>query len=457
MLPFDINAPKATRQSVDREIKPLTGIGPAFKADPIGFLKRFSDAYGPIAESTLLGRRVILTTDPAIIQGVLRTQAKHFTKGREYDALRFVLGDGLLTSEGSFHRHQRKLSQGAFHHRKITDLVPVMQQTTVEWINRLPAISGPFDIRSHMSDLALSILNSTLLKSNQTELQQTIGDPLEYLLEDANDRIGNLVNLPRWVPTPHHLRLAEHRRTLNGVVDRIIAERKQSDTKQDDVLQALVDSQDEDSGERMSSEQLRFEVMTLFLAGHETTANALSWTLWLLTLNREVLGQLQDEIDSTIGQAPITADDLTRMPYLQAVFKEGLRMYPPAWAISRRAKQAVELPGLSLDKGDSLLISPLISHYREDLWDSPYQFEPRRFMDKERSYDRGTYFPFGDGPRVCIGSHFATLEGSVALATILQQFDISSEVAHIPPLPLITMRPGAEVLIKFTQRHDRKL
>jgi len=448
-------APFSWRDRRDWNLPPgprgLPWIGPAGgpMRDPLVLLPRmreeFGDAFGFRAGNWWLN----VVCHPDHVQRVLQDNQKNYNKATKgYNVLRVALGDGLLTAEGESWLRNRRLAQPAFHRQRIRALADRMTAAAgdVQTAWRSHAARGEVvDVADEMMDVTLRIVCETVLGTESGDLTERVGPAVTILLREANARINAVPELPVHWPLPSHLRIRRALATLDEVVDGIIAARRRrydaGDGAGEDLLGLLMDAVDADSGGRMDDRQLRDEVMTMFLAGHETTAHLMAWTFMLLSSHPAVANDLRDEARAALGGAPATVADFDRLPLTEAVIQESLRLYPPAWIIGRAAIEDDEIGGFDVPAGTVVLTPAWVTHRHPDFWDNPEGFDPSRFLNAGPQH-RWSYFPFGGGPRLCIGQGFALVEAKILLATLIQDVAADLVPGHIPiPEPLITLRP----------------
>ena len=410
--------------------------------DPLGFFSALRRDYGRFVHYRVGPRRVWFLADPDLVQDVLVKNARSFIKDQGLESTKPLLGEGLLTSEGEFHRRQRRLAQPAFHHGRIAAYGAIMVEHALRAVERFRD-GGTIDFVPEMMRLALGIVGKTLFDSDVASDADTVARALGVAMDTFT-----LARVPFWrlllyLPVPSTLRFARARRELDEVVYRLIREHRASGRDRGDLLSMLLLAQDVEGGTGgMSDRQLRDEAMTILLAGHETTAVALAWTFYLLSQHRDIEGALHDELDSVLRGAPPAAADVRKLPYTVMVLSEAMRLYPPAWAIGRRASEAVSLAGHELRRGDAAVMSQWVVHRDPELWPEPLRFDPLRFEPaRSAARHRFAYFPFGGGPRVCIGDGFAWLAGTLLLATIAQRWRFDLAPGHrVVPLPRVTLR-----------------
>ena len=321
-----------------------------------------------------------------------------------------------------------------------------------DWARR----AGPFDVARDMMKLTLEIVQLTLLGvSSSAEEADQVGDAVGVVLEEINQRFNRLINPPANLPVIGNREFVRSVALLDRIVGRMITERRESGPG-DDLLSMLLEARDEETGEGMDDRQLRDEVMTIFLAGHETTANALSWTYYLLGKNPHAARRMYAELDEVLGRGETsrrpTMEDLRALPYTRAVFEESMRLYPPAWILARSPIEDELLDGYHLPAQSRLFISPYVLHRHPDFWEDPEGFDPERFLgERKAKQHKFAYMPFGGGPRFCIGQSFAMMEGVLVLATLSRRFHLSLTPGHaVVPEALVTLRPkhGIQVVAR---------
>lgn len=386
---------------------------------------------------------------PDHVQHVLHDRHRNFNKDtRGYHVLQLVLGQGLLTADGDTWLANRRLAQPAFHRARIQALSHAMSRAAedllVRWKN-LAHQRATVDVAAEMMRVTLRIVCETVLGVTAQESAGEVAPALTVVLRETEARIHHLVDVPEEWPTPSNRRLREATATLDRMVEGIIQARRarvvSGESSGDDLLGLLMAAQDADTGARMNDRQLRDEVMTMFLAGHETTANLLAWTFSHLGRHPALARALRDETHARLGGRAATMEDFEHLPLTDAILQESLRLSPPAWIIDRNAIEDDVIGGYDVPAGTTVLISPWMTHRHPDFWDHPLGFDPFRFLD-HRPTHRWAFFPFGGGPRLCIGQHFALVEARILLATLAQSVLTELLPGHEPePEPVITMRP----------------
>ncbi len=437
---------------------PLLGHARALRSDPLHFLEAQAQAHGDVVRVDAGLASLVLLAHPDGVRHVLQEHARHYTKqSRGFAVLRELLGQGLLTSEGGAWLRQRRLAQPAFHRQRLEGFARLMVDAASDLASELEARARratPFDVAEDATRLTLRIASTTLFGTDVSGASHDIAEALGRVQVTAYKWLTQPAPLPRWLPLPAHRRFARDHDTLDRVVRGIIEARRRDGGAHHDLLQILMEAHDADTGERMSDAQLRDEVLTLLLAGHETTANALSWTLMLLSQHPAVRRELEAELARELGGRTPSPGDLPRLALTRRVVDESLRLYPPAWSFSRVALQDDVIGGFRIPRGTYVLLSPWVTHRHPDVWENPEGFDPDRFLpEREQERPRFAWFPFGGGPRQCIGSQFALMELVLVLATLLQRVRLDLTPGQdIRPTAAITLRPRPGIRMTATQR-----
>jgi cytochrome P450 len=434
-----------TRPARLRVGAPIVGNLLAMARDRLWLMEKASAVRGGICEISMGGGPIVVVSQPDLVHEVLVTKADSFVKGTSFRFLRPILGDGLLTSEHELHRRQRKLMAPAFAHRRIA----AYADTMAAYAERAQAGWGDgarIDLADAMMRLTLEIAGKTLLDADVDQNASAVGAAVSLLMHRVNARMSTPLS-SLLAPASRDASVRGAIATLDDVILRIIGERRASRTDTGDLLSMLLAAQEEGTGEGMSDRQVRDEVMTIFLAGHETTANALSWAFYLLARHPEAYQRLRREATTVLGGRAATAEDLPRLGYALQAFKETLRLYPPAYLTSRLSVTDVEIGGYRVAAGVDVVANICSMQRRPEYFPDPDAFIPDRFEPSaEKSLPRGAYLPFGGGARVCIGNNFALMEGQIVLATLAQR--VSFSLVGTEPIarePLITLRPRGGV------------
>jgi cytochrome P450 len=425
---------------------PIFGVVPSLRREGPAFLQRMTREYGDVVYLPTAGQEVYFLNHPDFAREVLVTQQHKFKKSRMLERARVLLGNGLLTSEGAEHRRHRRLVQPAFHRDRLVGYAETMIARACaareQWQN-----GEVYDMSQEMMRLTLDIVSRTLFSTEVASQADEIALALKDVFALFDMILMTYSEYLEKLPLPQMKRFHAAKARLDRVIYGIILERRASGRDTGDLLSMLLLAQDEegpnDQGKTsLSDEQVRDEVLTLFLAGHETTANALTWGWYLLSQNPDAAERMHAEIDQVLGGRAPSLEDLPRLPYTSGVFAETLRLYPPAWAIGRRALEDIELGGFLIPARCVVLLSPYVTH-RDPRWFSePDSFRPERWLTEDTARPKFAYFPFGGGARVCIGERFAGMEGVLLLAVIAQKWTFAHQPGHkVQPQAQITLRP----------------
>jgi len=422
---------------------PLAGVAFQLRRDPLAGMRRIAREYGDIVRFQVMMQERILLNHPDWINQVLVIQQNKFHKSELTRRITVrMLGQGLLISEGEFWRRQRRLVQPAFHRNRVNDyaatMLEIAQAHIREWRD-----GEERNIAQEMTSLTLDIAVRTLFGTTLPGESRQVGQAMTFLMRYSLRRQRLPFRIPENWPTPANRRADRELEFMDSLVYRIISERRAEGNcnHHSDLLALLMNAMDDD-GSQMTPQQLHDETMTLFLAGHETTAQMLAWTWYALSQNPVAEARLHEELRGVLGSRPIEAADFPRLPYLQAVMNEVLRLYPPAYIMAREAVEPCEIGGYELRPGSTIIFSQWVMHRDERFYDNPEAFRPERWL--EGLMDRlpaGAYFPFGDGPRRCIGQGFALLEAAIVIATLAQKFRFKLVPGHpVVAEPLVTLR-----------------
>jgi cytochrome P450 len=439
-------------------LHPLQSVIRELRRDPLGLYLRTQREYGDVVRLRLFGPVYLyLVSHPDGVKHVLLSNYRNYPKGFISDVLKPGLGEGLLTSEGELWFRQRRLMQPAFHRERLVALVPMMTDAIEKLIERWKpwACSGqPFNVATEMSRLTLGIVSHALFGLDVSGEASIVGQALDITNAHATYRYYHPFAAPPWVPTRRNRRAVQALRMLDAIVHQIIAKRRGMGEEQGDLLDMLFAARDEETGVGMNDKQIRDEVMTILLAGHDTSANALAWTWYLLAQHPEIEQKLHTEVIDVLGGRMPMYEDLPKLPYTRMVLDESLRLYPPAWATARQAKTDDEIGGYHIPARAPVTISQYITHRHPAFWDDPETFDPERFSP-ERSAKRPkfAYFPFSGGPRQCIGNNFALLETQLILAAVVQRYHMQLVPDHPIELEaMINLRPRYGVMVTLHER-----
>jgi cytochrome P450 len=418
--------------------------------DKLTAVTRYAREYGDLVALRLGPMRLILVSDPDLIEQVFVSRAREFNKGAIEQLVRPSVGNGILLSEGDYWKRQRRMVAPPFHRQKLAGYGEVMVGIT----DRMTSGFADGEVRDMFpvtTNIALAVAAKTMFAVEVDRDADGLGEALTAMMRAVNARVNAAVPLPDFVPTPTMLRLKRARAKLDTVLYRAIAERRAAATPGDDLLSLLLSVRDEDDGKGMTDLQLRDEAMTLFIAGFETTAISLSWIIHVLSTHPEVATQLHEQVRSVVGDRLPRFEDLPRLPYLERVIKETLRLYPPAWGIDRTPVSELELGGVRMKPGTDVWVSPWVMHHDPRFWSEPERFNPDRWdADLAAKLPKFAYLPFGGGPRVCIGNAFATMEMQLVAATLVQRFRFAPVEGAAPvPEPGFTLRPNPGVTVRL--------
>ena len=450
----DALAPVRSRRPPGPRGGRLFGAMPEMMRDNLGFYTRCARAYGDFVRIPLpFGKVAFLVAHPDLVGEVLLGQHHAFVKHRWFwKTVSAIFGEGLLTSEGEVWRRERRLMAPAFHGRQIAAYGETMVAQAERMLTRWQT-GDERDAHHEMMGLTMRIVAATLFGAEVESDVEEVGHWFDVAVVEIARRFKSPLRLPDFVPTAGNRRYRQAVARLDELVYRLIEERRRSGEERDDLLGRLMAARDED-GSTMSDRQLRDEAVTLFLAGHETTALALSWTWDLLSRHPEGEARLHEEVDRVLGGRPATSADAARLPFTEAVIKESMRLYPPAYAFGREAVRDVDLLGRPVPKGAIVFVPQWVLHRDPRWWREPRRFLPERWLDGlEERLPRYAYIPFGGGPRICIGNRFAMLEAVLILATVAQRFRLRT-TAPEPPVPFtsITLRPATGVPVRIEAR-----
>jgi len=411
-----------------------------FRKDVLGLVLESAATYGDVVRCRLGPQIVHLLNHPDHVEQVLQKRSANYDKNtRSSESIRAVTGESLLTCNGDAWKQRRRMDQPAFHHRQIIGFAEQMTAAAAAMIRSWRG-RPQLDISSEMAHLTYSIVGQTLFSFNTGEDAARVEKAMRVILPHVFGRLGNLLNWPHWLPTPANRRFRHSLAEVDEVVYRIIDQHRRSQAAGDpdiDLLAMLMRVRDSESGAALDDLQLRNETITFLLAGHETTANALTWTFYLISQHPEVEKRLHAELTDVLGGRIPTLADVPKLTYTKTVIQESMRLYPPIWIIERRVIKEDMIGGYTLPAGSAVVISPYVLHRHPEFWERPEEFDPSRFETQPPA----AYIPFGAGPRSCIGSEFAMLEAQLITAMVMQSFRLELVPGHpVEPLPDITLR-----------------
>ena len=436
-----------------RQVFPLAGLF-EYRRGPLPYLQKLARQFGDVTYFRLGPQPAFFLNHPDYIKKVLVTSNQSFMKGLALQRAKRLVGEGLLTSEGEIHRRQRRLAQPAFHRARIASYAEIMAgyaaQTSERWRD-----GETLDISEEMMRLTLGIVGKTLFDADVVSDAKDVGEAMTVIVDLFNIITIPFFELVEKFPVPQLRRFDRAKGRLDSIIYRLIEERRRSRVDRGDLLSMLLLAQDiEGDGGHMSDAQLRDEVMTIFLAGHETTANALTWTWYLLSQNPDAETKLHAEVDEVLGGHSPSFENVSQLRYTEMVLAESMRLFPPAWAVGRLALDDVEIGGYVVPKRSLVLMSQFVMHRDARFFPDPERFEPERWTEAAReSRPQFAYFPFGGGPRRCIGEGFAWMEGILVLAALAQQWRMRLVPDHPVALkPAITLRPKHGMRMIVTKR-----
>ncbi|WP_244226979.1 cytochrome P450 [Corallococcus aberystwythensis] len=436
----------------------LMGILPDVRRDILGCLGSLHRQYGDVVRYRLGPMRSHLVAHPDAVKHVLQDHVKNYTKDHlSYRMGAWITGNGLLTSTGDFWLRQRRLAQPAFHRQRIAGMAAGMVRQSQGMLQRweLAATNGtPVGINAEMMRLTLAIVGEALFGASVEAQAREVGAAFTVISQQIAERFRTFRMLPPVLPTRYDRAFRDARATLLGIVRSIIATRREHNEDHGDLLSMLMLARDEDTGEGMTDEQLGSEVMTMLLAGHETTATSLSWAWGLLSKHPEVEARLHAELDAVLGGRTPTAEDVPKLGYTKQVVEETMRLYPAAVIFSRSVQEDDVIGGFRIPKGSSVDVSPYVTQRHPDFWEEPEAFRPERFAPEAAAKrHRFAYFPFSGGPRQCIGNSFAMMEAQLVLATVAQRYRLREAPGFtLEPDSHLTLRPRGELPMYLERR-----
>jgi cytochrome P450 len=423
------------------------------KANPFQALRNWQRDYGDLVSFRLATRHFYLISHPKLIEQSLVKQSDVFVKmydPKKPNGLALVLGRGLLTSQGELWQRQRRLMQPVFQRSNVALLLPQIVDAGNHLLARWRQLGdgAQVNLPDEMLRVTLEVITQTMFSTSVLDKVDRLAPALDTLLRFAAKTVMNPLRLPLFVPTQANRQFKAAKTLLDGIIYEIIGQRRSQTESHNDLLEMLLNASD-DNGNKMSDRQIRDEVITIFTAGHETTANLLTWTLYLLARHPDVLTRLRRELDQLPQERIPTAEDLQQLVYTRAVLNESMRLYPPAGILMRKIARDTEIDGYSLKQGRLAIFSIYNIHHHPDFWPQPEQFDPERFLSDDSR--RFVFMPFGTGERVCIGNHFALLESQVLLGMILRHFDVqllNTEEAEVEMA--VTIKPKGGLPVKLT-------
>jgi len=436
----------------------LGGNLPAFRRDPLGFLLGAVREWGDVVGLWIGRQRAHLLCNPEHVQHVLQTKQHDYLKDvPTLGRLRLVLGQGLVTSSGALWRRQRRIMQPAFSPECVAALAPVMQRVIADVAARWHALArahAVIDVHREMMHLAFRVVAETLFSADLSGITDDVRASVAVIQRQTDERLYGLFGSPLWVPTRRNRVFRAALARLDGIVRDLIARRRDARAAGEDLLDMLITARDETTGAPMADRQVRDEVLTLLLAGHENTGNALTWMWYLIARHPDVGRRIHTELDAVLGDRPPTWLDLPALRYTRMVTEEALRLYPTSWMLLRCAAWDDEISGFHIPAGSVVLISPYVTHRHPAYWPNPDRFDPERFAESRTAErHRFAYLPFGAGARKCIGSHFAAGEVQLVVAALSQHYCLELlGDAPIEPEPLVSLPPKHGLPMRLSLR-----
>jgi len=413
----------------------LFGSAYLIRQNPLTQMNFFIKKYGDIFSLSLPVHKVAIASSPEFAKYILLDNNKNYTKSLAYDLLKVLLGNGLLTSEGDFWKKQLE---------ELTGMMIDTAEKTSEKFTKYAATGEYFNVLPEMTALTLDVISKAIFSSGVDDKADMVGKQIAILNEITMEKLRRPVRMPAFIPTPFNLRERRSLQILDDVIYQIIEKRRKEGVSKNDLLSMLMDARDEETGESMDNKQLRDELMTIFIAGNETSSNALTWTLYLLSQNPEAEEKMIREIDEKLDAGvELGFNTVNSFQYVHQVIEESMRMFPAVWSVGRRAIEEDEIGGFRIEKQTNVLIPLIYLHRNEKYWDEPGKFKPERFApEKRNSIDRYVYFPFGGGPRVCIGNNFAMLEMQLIIIILYRRFRFRLKPGFsVEGEPMVTLRP----------------
>lgn len=426
-----------------------------FQMRPLDFMQRVVPLGDIVSLRTGVRQASYVVGSPDIVQDILVTHDRSFRKGRSSNILRRTIGEGLLTTEFATHRAQRKLIQPAFYKEKIAHYAQTMQEETLQTVETL-GNGDAVNMHDTMMQLTLSIICRTMFGTAVEETKQTLAEAVNETIVQTAKTLYSPIVLPLGVPTRAHRKHRHAIKTLEKMVYAVIGQARQDPARYASTLVHLLMQTTDDQGKGLSEQEIRDQMMTMLLAGHETTANLLTWVWILLDDHRDVQQQFFAEIDALDFSSQTPFEWFRQLPYTMQIIQETLRLYPPAWMILREAHEDVSLRGTTFTKGSAFLICPYAMHRQAQWFDDPLTFRPARFAEGKTTWPKFAYFPFGGGSRSCIGSQFALMEAVIVLAAMSRfvRFERISP-AVIQAAPLVSLRVKGQLQMVVHRRNER--
>ena len=439
---------------------PLLGNILDFPKDPTGFMMKSTLEFGDTVYFWALHLKYIMVNHPEGIKHVLQENNKNYTKGIGYKPLKLFLGNGLLTTDDPSWLKHRRLIQPHFNRESIANYADVVIESAIKMVNnweKESEIASVINISQEMIYITSQIVGKTLLSSDVGNEDSNFWRSMDYALEYVNNRTRtNPFNLPSWFPLPDNYKYAKAIRILDSFIYGVIKKRRADSLERNDLLSALLTAKDEKTGLGINDRQLRDEILTFFVAGHETSANGLTWALYLLSKHPEVQEKLNNELKTVLDGRTPNFMDLHSLTYTMQVIQESLRLYPPVWIMGRQTIKEDSVRGHYIPPHTDIMISPYVLHRHPDYWKDPDVFDPDRFSPENvKNHIPYAYIPFGGGPRLCVGQNFALMEMVLVLAIIAQKYSVKlTGNQNVELGPYITLRPKEDLMMKLVRRNQ---
>lgn len=436
----------------------LLGIIPEMRSRDISVLHNYIDEFGDLIRFKVGPWPIYFLNHPDYVHHVLQSNFKNYSKEtRGWHMLRELLGPSVMITFGDVWKKRRRLMQPLFTPPAIAQLFPMMNRVIGEMLEEFSqkaARNETLEIRWEMMKVTLRVIGETLMGRDVGNHVDNIGKALWNIFEHIAENYTSPIKLPSFIPTPRNKKFRKSLQVLNDIVTKFISERRKSTKRPDDLLTRLMEATDPEDGKHLTDSEIRDEIMTMFLAGHETTANSLAWTWYLLAKSPEVEDRLYQEAATHLPQGTPSRDDILKLKYTNQVFDEALRLYPPVYIISRRAEQDDEIGGYRIPAKSTVFFCPYTLHRHPQFWPDPEKFDPERFSPSNKSKIKpNTYVPFIEGPRKCLGFHFAMLESPLILAAVAKNFRLSLiSNEEVKPYFSITLRPKGGIQMKLEKR-----
>lgn len=451
VLEFDGNTKARAQETTAPPAYPVLGHLPAIRRDPLRYVANLVTEYGDVIPLKLGPHRVLMVNHPDHIKHVLQDNFRNYRKSDFYEAVRPLLGDGIIMSDGEDWLSQRRTMVPAFQGIHLTRIGQAMTNAISDMLDRWEGdqLTGrPFDIAAEMMRVALDALVRALFGGRSGKQNDAFFDAITVVLQRSEKRVWALANLPLSIPTPSNVKFVSALRELEAIVHGMIEERRANPQAGEDLLSMIMEAYDL-GGTEPDLKMLRDQVMSMLLAGHETTANALNWTWYLLSKNPFAERRVREEVESVLGGRTPEFADLPKLSYTKMVFEEAMRLYPPVWTMSRAALEPDRLGDHEVEPGTTVMLCPYAVQRNPIYWPNPEGFDPERFSEEaKKARPRYAYFPFAGGARVCLGQHFATMEAQLLIAMVMQRCRLDLVPGQtVEAQPMITLRPRDKLMM----------